>query len=195
MNTEADESTVSPPSGSRSGSAIDTAASTTPSILSSFCRIDSSRPKTYSAFCWVAGGEALSLEDLAHRERFLARKSARFQDRHRPREVALRDPHLPALLVRRQVLVGLDPRAEQRGHRLVGLLLREMAVQRRTSATDQRQAGQQQGHEHQALVCVRRVTAGHRPECSFHRCWTTSHVPFATLAVSPALHWYLCSVL
>src|SRR3546814_1065073 len=54
MNTEADESTVSPPSGSRSGSAIDTAASTTPSILSSFCRIDSSRPKTYSAFCWVA---------------------------------------------------------------------------------------------------------------------------------------------
>src|SRR3546814_5721469 len=84
------------------------------------------------------------------------------------------------------VLVGLDPRAEQCVHHLVGLLLLEMAVQRRTAAADQRQAGQQQGHEHQALVCVRRVHAGHRQDCCLNSCWTPSEVRLATLEVSSA---------
>src|SRR3546814_3860079 len=63
-----------------------------------------------------------------------------------------------------------------------------MAVQRRTAAADQRQAGQQQGHEHQALVCVRRVHAGHRQDCCLNSCWTPSEERLAPLEVSSALN-------
>src|SRR3546814_12212508 len=68
-----------------------------------------------------------------------------------------------------------------------------MAVQRQTAAADQRQAGQQQGHEHQALVCVRRVHAGHRQDCCLNSCWTPSEVRLATLEVSSASNRNLCA--
>src|SRR5690606_9012103 len=108
------------------------------------------------------GGETFLLEDLAHGERLPPRKALGVQHLHRAREVVLGDPHLPTLLVRRKVLVRLDPRAKQRRHHLVGLLLLEVAVQRRAAAAGQRQAGQQQGQDRQALVGVRRFHAAPR---------------------------------